>query len=129
MQKLSKIIFCLVWSLTLAGCEEDPKVKLNRERSEQFPTLYLKKYRNDATVVVRYENCVKGKDEALDKCLFTTTKNDLEKYILNKYIAERMDYVRTGEWNEKLEKEIKQTLPEAAIDLEKYNLNLPQKSS
>jgi hypothetical protein len=137
MQKLSKIIFYLVWSLTLAGCEEDPKVKLNRERAEQFPALYLKKYRNDATIVVKYENCVKGKDESLDRCLFSTTNNDLEKYVLNKYITERMDYVRTGDWDEKMEKEIKNplpkevkpTLPKATIDLQKYNLVLPKKSS
>lgn len=129
MGNFSKIIFCLIFSASLAGCEEDPQIKLKRERGEQFPTLYLKKYRNEATIVVQYENCVKGKEESLEKCLFMTTKNDMQKYVVNKYIAQRMDYVRTGEWEKLPKEEIKLIPKKDTIDLQKYNINLPQKSS
>jgi hypothetical protein len=60
--------------------------------------------------------------------LFMTTKNDMQKYVLNKYIAQRMDYVRTGEWDEQSE-EVKLIPKKDTIDLEKYNINLMKKSS
>jgi hypothetical protein len=100
MQKLSKFILFLVSISILLGCEEDPNKKLRRLRAEEFPKEYLKKYREEATIIVPYENCIKGKDEAVEKCLFLTAKDDMQRLVVNKYIAAREEYLRTGKLEE-----------------------------
>jgi hypothetical protein len=100
MQKFGRLVLFLLCMAMLLGCEEDPKKKLRKERATQFLPIYLKKYSEDSIIVIPYENCVKGRDEAVDKCLLLATKDDMQRLIVNKYITEREEYLKNGKLEE-----------------------------
>jgi hypothetical protein len=100
MFKLSNTIF-LIFIVAITGCKKDESQQIREIRTKQFSTEYLKKYPEDAVVVIRYENCTKSQDEKLEKCLFLTTNDDMGKYVVNKYITIREEYLRDGKLAEK----------------------------